>query len=77
MENYDINKFSISISNIEFLLSILGDISEEKFKKALGIYDFLDYLEKYSLEKEIEKLDNNFLKVNIEENFKIYFYILI
>ena len=74
MENYDINKFSISISNIEFLLSILGDISEEKFKKALGIYDFLDYLEKYSLEKEIEKLDNNFLKVNIEENFKIYFY---
>ena len=74
MENYDINKFSISISNIEFLLSILGDISEEKFKKALGIYDFLDYLEKYSLEKGIEKLDNNFLKVNIEENFKIYFY---
>ena len=73
MENFDTEKFKVIVTNTEVLLSILKNIPIENFEEKIDLTEFLSSLKNISFEKNIKDLNNSFIEVVTDNNFKEYF----
>lgn len=73
MENFDTEKFKVTVTNTEILLSILKNIPIENFEEEIDLTEFLSSLKNISFEKNINDLDTLFIEIVTDNNFKEYF----
>lgn len=72
IENFNTNTPKIFVTNIEFILFLLKNISMDNIEE-FNLENFLLSLKKSSFEKNIENINNNFAEIVKEENLKKYF----